>query len=88
MMHVFAFCGSVQLFVCYWVISRPRDWVRAPNCFSPIFHLHASYTKKMCGDKPGGHQSELLSGGDGAQISAPKLAHFSIQGLTKFKIYR
>lgn len=31
MMRVFAFCGSVQLFVCYWVISKPENWVHAPD---------------------------------------------------------
>lgn len=86
------FLLSVVLCGCLCVtgsfLGPGTGFVPPTVCFSPIFHLHASYTKKMCGDKPGGHQSELLSGGDGAQISAPKLAHFSIQGLTKFKIYR
>lgn len=29
MTHIFAFCGSVQLFLCYWVPSKFEDWVHA-----------------------------------------------------------
>lgn len=87
-MYIFDFCGSMQLFVFTGSFLSPRTGFKAPdNLFSPVFHLHASYTK-MWGDKPEGHQSELLSGGGGTQIPAPTVAHFSTQGLTKPKSYR
>lgn len=54
-------------------------------CCSSVFPLHGSYTKKMWGDKTEGHQSELLSGEDGAHILALTVAHFSTQGLTEPK---
>lgn len=36
MTHIFAFCRSVQLFVCYWVSSNSKDWVHALVVCFPV----------------------------------------------------